>query len=155
MSSPKTKLIGNPWASLAPVAEKPVRQKIAPVDRGHEAEEKKPKKPQYDPTRPPPGRVGSGRVDVSDLSIDLDAVYDPNWKPPRPPGKYDALFEALPIGKAITCKPQDCNTIAHAMRNWGRHNGRTLDVTIDKNYRGTGQGKVFLLGDKAGAQTAK
>ena len=155
MSAPKTNLIGNPWAGLAPATEKPAHTQKSSHASADGLAGKQPKKAPSDPSRPRACQAGSGRVDVSELSIDLEAVYDPTWKPPRPPGKYDALFEALPIGKAITCKPQDCNTIAHAMRNWGRLNGRTLDVTIDKNYRGTGQGKVFLLGDKAGAPTEK
>lgn len=132
MSKPKTKLIGNPWGSLAA------------TNKEKQQAPKPPRVPRANACKP-----GSGRVNVAELSIDLEAVYDPTWKAPRPPGKYDALFERLPVGRAVSCKPEDCNTIAHALRNWGRTNGRNLDVKIDKNYRGTGGGKVFLVGEKA------
>ena len=133
MSRPKNKLAGNPWESLAPTGKE-----------RHQAP--KPKKtPRTNASKP----SSAGRVNAAELSIDLEAVYDPLWKAPRPPGKYDALFERLPVGRAISCKPEDCNTIAHALRTWGRRNGRDLDVKTDKNYRGTGSGKVFLVGEKA------
>lgn len=155
MSTPKTELVGNPWGGLTPATEKPVRAQKPTRTSVEGWVGSQPKKKPSDPARPRACQPGSGRVDVSELSIDHDAIYDPSWKPPRQPGKYDALFDALPIGKAITCKPQDCNTIANAMRNWARLAGRTLDVKIDRNYRGTGQDKVFLIGEKTGAPVAK
>lgn len=134
---PKTNLIGSPFAAL-----------LGPTPPMSQPKQSAPKLPRKQRPAAKIGEPGSGRVDPATLEIDLEAEYDPNWKAPRPPGKYDAIFSQLPVGRSVKCKPEDCNTIAHALRTWGKLQKRNLDVRLDKNFRGTGEGRVFLLGDK-------
>lgn len=65
--------------------------------------------------------------------------------------KYTELFEALQVGQAIACEPEETQRYSSAMRHWLMSRGLwdTLRVLKVKNYKhakpGTPAGRVWLV----------
>lgn len=88
-------------------------------------------------------------VDPDSLMIDRESVYSTALIRPPKPGKYDHIFNALPIGKSIVCKPEETHVISNAMRHWASKKKLEVKVKSVTNFKKTGQARVFLLPAKS------
>ena len=88
-------------------------------------------------------------VDPDTLMIDRESVYSIALIRPPKPGKYDHIFNELPIGKSIVCKPDETHVISNAMRHWASKKKLEVKVKSVTNFKKTGQARVFLLPAKS------
>lgn len=58
--------------------------------------------------------------------------------------KYDHLFKELDIGKALSCKSEDADRVAQALRGYIERNEKPWKVQIQTYYTKT-TGRVFIL----------
>lgn len=78
---------------------------------------------------------------------DISTIKVTNDKPkPRKPTncKYESIFVQLDVGLSLACKPDDCDTIGQALRDYIRRNGLNWTVKVQRDYTKT-SGRVFVL----------
>ena len=61
--------------------------------------------------------------------------------------KYDSLFRQLAPGKSVSCKPENCDLIAQALRSYAERKNKKWKVSMSKWYTST-TGRVFVLEKK-------
>jgi len=82
---------------------------------------------------------------IPDL-VDLSTVRVTNDKPKRKvqSGKYDELFGTLQLGKTLSCKSEDTDRLAQALRNYVKKFDLPWRVKSATYYTKT-TGRVFVL----------
>jgi hypothetical protein len=58
--------------------------------------------------------------------------------------KYDFIFKDLDIGKSLSCKPEDCDKVAQALRAYIQRTNKTWLVKGQMYYTKT-TARVFVL----------
>jgi hypothetical protein len=82
----------------------------------------------------------STEVDVTTLRVTTDKPKKRVYRN----FKYDALFKDLDIGKALSCKSEDADRVAQALRNYIERNEKPWKVRIQTYFTKT-TGRVFVL----------
>jgi hypothetical protein len=78
-------------------------------------------------------------VDVSTLRITTDKP-----KTKRQKGKYDEIFDQLQLGKTLSCKSEDTDRLAQALRNYVKGYNLPWRIKSATYYTKT-TGRVFVL----------
>jgi hypothetical protein len=79
-------------------------------------------------------------VDISTLRVTTD-------KPKKRVArfyKYDSIFKDLDVGKSLSCKPEDCDKVAQALRSYVQRNKKPWTVKGQMYYTKT-TARVFVL----------
>jgi hypothetical protein len=58
--------------------------------------------------------------------------------------KYDPIFKDLDIGKSLSCKPEDCDKVAQALRSYVQRHNKPWTVKGQMYYTKT-TARVFVL----------
>ena len=58
--------------------------------------------------------------------------------------KYDTFFKDLDIGKSLSCKPEDCDKVAQALRSYVQRHNKPWTVKGQMYYTKT-TARVFVL----------
>lgn len=61
--------------------------------------------------------------------------------------KYDAIFKDLDIGKSLSCKSEDCDKVAQALRGYIKRYNKPWKVKGTMYYTKT-TGRIFVLENK-------
>jgi alkyl hydroperoxide reductase subunit AhpF len=61
--------------------------------------------------------------------------------------KYDSIFKDLDIGKSLSCRPEDCDKVAQALRSYVNRNKKPWVVKGQMYYTKT-TSRVFVLEKK-------
>ena len=61
--------------------------------------------------------------------------------------KYDSLFKELDIGKALSCKSEDCDKVAQALRSYVKRCSKPWAIKGQTYYTKT-TGRIFVLEKK-------
>ena len=79
--------------------------------------------------------------------VDLSALRITTDKPKKRTTrfyKYDAIFKDLDIGKSLSCKQEDCDKVAQALRAYVKRFNKPWAVKGQMYYNKT-TGRVFVL----------
>ena len=78
--------------------------------------------------------------------VDLSTVRVTNDKPKQKVqlGKYDELFGQLQLGKTLSCKSEDTDRLAQALRNYAKKFNLPWRIKSATYYTKT-TGRVFVL----------
>jgi len=79
-------------------------------------------------------------VDVTTLRVTTDKPKKRMYRN----FKYDAIFKDLDIGKSLSCKSEDADRVAQALRNYIDRNEKPWKVQIQTYFTKT-TGRVFIL----------
>ena len=90
--------------------------------------------------------VGKNPFKRLPVLVDLSAVRVTSDKPKRKiqAGKYDELFSSLQLGKSLSCKSEDTDRLAQALRNYSKKFNLPWRVKSATYYTKT-TGRVFVL----------
>jgi len=61
--------------------------------------------------------------------------------------KYDAIFKELDIGKSLSCKSEDCDKVAQALRSFVKRNNKPWNIKGQMYYTKT-TARIFVLNNK-------
>ena len=87
-----------------------------------------------------PFKPASKEVDIASIKITND---QPKKRIARN-GKYDQIFKDLDVGKALSCKSEDCDKVAQALRGYIERHQKPWKVKGTMYYTKT-TGRVFVL----------
>jgi hypothetical protein len=82
--------------------------------------------------------------------VDVSSIRITNDKPKKRTTrfyKYDHIFEDLDIGKSLSCKSEDCDKVAQALRSYVKRFNKPWLVKGQAYYTKT-TGRIFVLGKK-------
>lgn len=93
--------------------------------------------------RPPAKRKAV--IDPDTLRIDASTPYDPAMHRAKKAGKYDSIFEKLPVGGSIVCKPDEADALGQSLRHWAESNKQIAHVKVVRRLYGSDEARVYLL----------
>lgn len=79
--------------------------------------------------------------------VDIASIRVTNDKPKKRVArnyKYDALFKDLDIGKALSCKSEDCDKVAQAVRSYAVRNNKPWKIKGQMYYT-KNTARIFVL----------
>ena len=79
--------------------------------------------------------------------VDLSAIKVTTDKPKKRNShnfKYDPIFKDLDVGQSLSCKPEDCDKIGQALRNYAKRQNKPWKISGTSFYTKT-TGRVFIL----------
>ena len=82
--------------------------------------------------------------------VDITTIRVTNDKPKKRVArncKYDGIFKDLDIGKSLSCKSEDCDRVAQALRGYIQRNEKPWQVKGTMYYTKT-TARIFVLEKK-------
>jgi len=79
--------------------------------------------------------------------VDVSSIHITNDKPKKRTTrfyKYDPIFKDLDIGKSLSCKSEDCDKVAQALRSYVKRFNKPWFIKGQAYYTKT-TGRIFVL----------